>query len=241
MLGSLRQQGHRLVVDAVDRVDLARDQRVETRGPVVDDGHVHAVQKAFALLPIRSRLLEPDPDSRIEVFEHERTGADRLRPVLEAVRNHHEMIVREAIRKIGVGSGERNLDLVVVELLDVGDVLHRGGAAGLRVAAVEVERIDRVVGIEFLAVRKGHAFAKVQDPVFGAVGRLPALRQFRMGFSVLTPFGEAIPEAVIGIDHHGIGRGAEVEAVGGAAAGEAELQHPAIFWRIGGNRVGARQ
>ena len=229
------------MIDAVDRVDLAGDQRVEPRGPIVDDGHVNAIQKAFALLPVRPDLLDRDAHARIELVEDKGPRADRLRPVLEAVRDHQEMIVRETIGQVGVGSGERDLDLVIVELLDVGDALHRSGAARFRVAPVEVERVDRVIGSEFLAIREGHAFAQVQDPVLGAVGRLPALRQFRMGLAVLTPFGEAVPDPVVGVDHHGIGRCAEVEAVSGAAAGESELQHSAIFRRIGGDRVGARQ
>ena len=190
----LRQQGDSLVIDPVDRVHLPGDQRVEARRAVVDDGHVHAIEKAFALLPVRPDLLEPDPHAWIEVFEHERARADRLRPVLEAVRNHHEMIVGEPIGEIGVGGGERDLDLVIVELLDVGDALHRSRAARFRVATVEVEGIDRVVGREFLAVREGHALAQLEDPVLGAVGRLPALRQFRMRSSVLVPFGEAVPD-----------------------------------------------
>ena len=168
-------------------------------------------------------------------------GADRLRPVLEAVRHHQKVIVGKAIGKVGVGGGERDLDLMVVELLDVGDALHRRGAAGFRFAPVKVERIDRVVGGEFLAVREGHALAQLEDPVLGAVGRLPALRQLRMRASVLVPFGEAVPDSVVDVDHHGIGGGAEVQAVGGAAAGKAELQRAAALGRLGGDRAGAGQ
>ena len=92
------QQSHSLVVDPVDRVHLAGDQRVETRGAVVDDGDVHAVEKTADHPSSRPSLLEPDPYARVEVLEHERTGANRLRPVLEAVRNHQEMIVGERHR-----------------------------------------------------------------------------------------------------------------------------------------------
>ena len=106
---------------------------------------------------------------------------------------------------------------------------------------MKIERVDRVVGGEFLAVRKGHALAQVEDPVLGAVIRLPALRQLRMGFPVLAPFGEAIPEPMVGVDEHGICSGAEIEAVGGAAARKAELQHAALFGGLSGDRVGARQ
>ena len=45
-LGRLRQQRHRLVVDAVDRVDLAGDQGVEPSRAVVDDRDLDGVEPA---------------------------------------------------------------------------------------------------------------------------------------------------------------------------------------------------
>ena len=120
----LRQQSDSLVIDPIDRVHLPGDQRIEAGGAVVDDSHVHAVEKALALLPVGPRLLQPNADPRVEVFKHKRTRADRLRPVLEAIGNHHEVIVGHPIGEIGVGGGEGDLDLVIVELLDVGDPLH---------------------------------------------------------------------------------------------------------------------
>src|ERR1700684_3191327 len=137
------------------------------------------------------------------------------------------MVVGQPIRKIGVGGGKRDLNLVIVELLDVRDALHRSRAARFCVAPVEVERINCVVGRELLAVGESYAFAQLEYPILCAVGRLPALSQFRMRSSILVPLGETVPDAVVGVDHHGIGGGAGVEAVGGAGAGEAEPLHPA--------------
>ena len=177
-LRRLGEQADRLVVDAVDCVDLARDQRVEAGRAVVDDRHVGAVQPAAALLPVVGTLLEHDPDAGIELLERERARPDGLRPVLEALRNHEDVIVGQRIGQVGVGRVERKLDLVLVELLDVGHRLHRRRAAGLGVAAVQVERVDRVVGGELLSVRELDPLSQVEDPVLGPVLRLEALGQF---------------------------------------------------------------
>src|SRR6185437_16992929 len=99
-----------------------------------------------------------------------------------------------------------------------------GGAARFRIAPVEVQRVYRVIGDELLAVRERHALAQVEGPGLGAVGRLPALRQLGMRLPVLRPFRQAVPDAMAGVDEHGIGGGAEIEAVGGAAAREAKLE-----------------
>ena len=187
-----------------------------------------------ALLPVGPGLLHLDAHARIEAFEHEGAGADRLRPILEPVRNHQEMVVRQAVRQVSVRRAQRNPDLVIVKLLDVGDALHGGGAARFRLAAMKVERIDGVVGSERLAVRERDALAQLEDPVLRAAGRLPALGELRMRLAVHAPFGEAIPEAVIDGDHHRIVRGPEVEAVRGAAAGETELERAAGLGDVGG-------
>ena len=61
------------------------------------------------------------------------------------------MIVGKGVGQVGVGRYKRDLDLVLVELLDVGDRLQRAGAARLG-APAQVQRVNRVVGGEFLAV-----------------------------------------------------------------------------------------
>ena len=63
--------------------------------------------------------------------------SDRLGPVLEAVRHHVHVIVGQCVGQVGVGRGQRNLNLVFVELLDVGDRLERACAAGLGVTAMQ--------------------------------------------------------------------------------------------------------
>jgi hypothetical protein len=49
------------VIDAVDGVDLAGDQRVEPRRAVIDDRDLDAVEMAAAFLPVVAGLLQRDP------------------------------------------------------------------------------------------------------------------------------------------------------------------------------------
>ena len=119
--------------------------------------------------------------------------------------------------------------------------LQRAGPAGLGVAAVQVQRVDGVVGGELLAVRELDALAEVENPVLGAVLRLPALGQIWMRPAVLAPFDDAVEQAMADVDHHGVVVRGDVDAVGRAAAAEAEPQRAAVLRRLCGERVGARQ
>ena len=240
-LGALREKRDCFMVHTIDRVDLAGDQRVEPRRAVVDDGDLDPVEPAAIRLPVVAGLLQRDAHARIEFIDAEGAGADRLRPILEAVRHDAHVIVGERVRQVGVRPVQRNLNLILVELLDVGDRLERARAAGLGVAAVQVERVDGVVGGKFLAVRELDPLAQIEDPVLRAVLRLPALGQIRMRPAVLTPLDDAVKQAVAGVDHHRVVVGGDVDAVGGAAAAKAKPQHAALLRRLVRARVGARQ
>ena len=191
---------------------------------------------AAAFFPIIGVLLKRDAHAGIEFFEPERAGSHRVRPVLEAVRDDQDVIVCQAIGQVRVARVERHLDLVRVELLDVGDRRQRGLAAGLGVAAMIVQRVNGVVGIEFLAVGEFDALAKVEDPFFGAVLGFPASGEVGLRLAVLAPFDDAIEEAVADGDHDGIGVAADVDAVRRAAAAEAEAKRAAVLRRL--RRVG---
>ena len=100
---------------------------------------------------------------------------------------------------------------------------------------MQVQRVDGVVGGEFLAVRELDAFAKIEDPVLGAVLRLEALGKRGMRLAVLAPFDDAVEEAVADVDHDGIVVRGDVDAVRRAAAAEAEPQKAAVLGRLGGD------
>ena len=104
------------------------------------------------------------------------------------------MIVGEHIGEIRVGRVEGDLDLVSREFLDVLDRLHRAGRARLGLAAMQVQRIDRVVRVEILAVGEFDALAQVQHPFGGAVLALPARRQFGDRLAVGRPFDETVEQ-----------------------------------------------
>ena len=99
-----------------------------------------------------------------------------------------------------------------------------------------VQRIDRVVGVELLAVGELDALAQVEHPLLGVLRGLEARGEVRLRLAVLAPFDEAVENAVRGVDHHGIVVAADVPAIGGAAAAEAEAQRSALLRRFG--RIG---
>ena len=199
------------------------------------------VEMAAPFLPVVAGLLERDAYARIELVEAEGAGSDRLRPILEPIRHHSDVVVGQRIGQVGVGRGERELNLVLVQLLDVGDRLQRAGAAGLGVAPVQVERVDGVVGGELLAVRELDPLAEIEDPVLRAVLRLEALGQIRMRPAVVAPFDDAVEQTRRDVDHHRVVVGRDVDAVGRAAAAEPEPEDAALRRSLGGDRVGARQ
>ena len=241
ILGALRQQRDRLVVDAVDGVDLAGNQSIEPRGPVVDDRDLDAVEPAAPFLPVVAGLLERDAHARIELVQAEGASPDRLGPILEAIRHHVHMIVGQSIGQVRVRPVQRNLYLILVELLDVGDRLERARAAGFGVASMQVERVDGVVGGELLTVRELDPLAQVEDPVLSAVPRLVAFGQIRMRPAVLAPLDNAVEQAVAGVDHHRVVIGGDVDAVRGAATAEPKPEDAAFLGRLSGDGVSARQ
>ena len=81
-----------------------------------------------------------DANAGLEPLEDECAGADGLRPILEAVRDHRQAVVGENVGKIGVGVIERDLDLMRVELLDLRHHPQRVGAA-LRVFSAADEEL----------------------------------------------------------------------------------------------------
>ncbi len=188
------------------------------------------------LFPVVLVLLQRNPHAGIELVEDEGAGSDRLRPVLEPVRNHEDVIVGQGVGQVRVRPVQRNLNLVFVELLDVGHRLEGARAARLGVAAMQVQRIDRVVRGEFLAVGELDAFAKVEDPVFGAVRRLEALGELGMRFAVIAPLDDAAEQPVAGVDHDRVVVGRDVDAVGRAASAKAEPEHAAILRRLAAAR-----
>ena len=104
------------------------------------------------------------------------------------------------IGKVDVALAQRDLDLVGAQLLDIGDRAQEVLRRGLGVAAMQIDRIDDVVGVEGLAGVEGDALADIEDPLFGTGLGLPALEQFPDRVAALIDFDQAVPNLVaIGI------------------------------------------
>ncbi len=88
-LRRLGEQRHGLVVDAVDGVDLARDQRVDARRAVVDDRDVRCRRDGRALPSSTSRTFLSEMRTPGSNFSSSNAPVPTgLRPVLEPVRHH---------------------------------------------------------------------------------------------------------------------------------------------------------
>ena len=204
-LAALDQRFDCLAIDAVDRVHLAGNQRRLPGIAVVDDGDLDAVKMAAAGLPVIAGALERHAHAGIKLFQRECASADRVGPVLEAGGNHMGMIVGEIVGEIGIRSVKRDFDRIGVNLLDILDRRHRALAAGLGIGpAMQVQRVEHVIGIKHLAVGEFDALAQLENPAGGTVLWLNHFGQFRHPFAILRPFNEAVEKGVAGGYHHAV-------------------------------------
>jgi hypothetical protein len=234
--GRAREPVHELPVDAVDQLHLARDQRVEPRRDVVDHDDLVTVEVAATGLPVVGIALGRDTHAGIERGDLERAGPDRPTPVREARRHDQKMEVGEEIRQIGVRLGERDPDLIRAHRLDRLDAGHDAlGARGGVLAAMQVERVDDILGIERLAVGEGDALAQSDQPGLGVGLGLPAFGELRLDLALGIDLGEQVEGGEPGDRGHGVGIAARIERIDGAAAAEPDRER-AAFLRLGGAR-----
>ena len=218
-----------LGVEPVDGVDLAGHERLGAGRGIRDVAQLDAVEPAAAGLPVVAGVLGEDAHAGLEAFQRVGAGAVGFGEVREAVGHHEDVVVRQVVGQIGVARRQGDLDLVGAELLDVLDGAEQVLRGRLGLAAMQVQRIDDVVGVERLARMEGHALADVEDPLGGAGLGFPGLEEFARSVAVLVDLDEAVPDLVAVGDRHGIRVGARIEAVRGAAALHAEAQRAALL------------
>ena len=141
------------------------------------------------------------------------------------------MIVAERIGQIDVAARQRDADLGRAELFDVRDGADEILPARFGLASMQVDRIDDVIGIEFLAGVEFDALADVEHPFRGARPRLPAFQQLALSIALLVDVDEGVEDLVGDTDRDGIRIGPRVEAVRRASARHAEAQRAAFFGR----------
>ena len=151
-----------------------------------------------------------------------------------AVRHHDNVVIGDDLEEIGIRRLKLDQNLHRPALADVLDRLHRPRGTGLGFAAMQVERIDRVLDGEGLAVAELDALAQVQHPFGRAFARLPALGKLGDRLVVRPVLDQAVEQAVGGDHHHRVGPAARIETVRGAAAGQAEPQMAAFARRVRG-------
>ncbi|MNY18772.1 hypothetical protein D3C86_1521760 [compost metagenome] len=115
---------------------------------------------------------------------------------------------------------------------DLGHVTQHGlGRRGGFLAEVVLDRSDHVVGGQGLAVVEGHALTDFEGPDARVRGRGPAFCQLGDGRAVDGNFGQGVIDRREADEGEGVGPGARVLGVRGAATGQAQTQNTAGFWR----------
>ncbi len=188
-LRRLHDEADGLRIESIDGIDLPRNQRLGAGRRIRDVTQFHAVEPGAVRLPVMSGVLGQDANAGLEVFERISACPVGLREVREPVRHDEDVVIRQIIGQIGIAAGQRNGDLIGVDLLDVGDGAEKIFGSRLRFAAMQVQRIDDVVGIEGLAGMERHALADIEDPIGGTGLGFPRLEQFAgriAGWSIST-------------------------------------------------------
>src|SRR5260221_94351 len=119
-----------------------------------------------------------------------------------------------------------------IDLADVGDMLGLTNGRGFRRTAMQVQRIDDVIGIEALAIVEGDTLADVQYPFLGAWFDLPAFDQARLHLMRFIELDEAAENLCTDGDRADIGIGTGIEAVRGAATTDTNAQGATVLRRI---------
>ena len=214
-------------------VELSGQQRLHAGGVIVDDGDLRRFEVAAPFLPVAAAVGQDAAHAGVEHLGLVAAGSNRVGPVLEAVRHHQHVIVAEHVRQVGVRRLEHDLDLLLAHLHDVLDRLHRAGRARLRAfAAMQVDRVDDVVGVQRLAVAEGDALADVAHPFRRIVAGLERLEQLGLNLVLVVDLDQPVEDAGGDVDHHGVEIGPDIHAVGGAAAGRTDAQVAALHRRL---------
>ena len=139
-------------VDEGHRVDLAGLQRGGAGVHVGDAARLDLVEPGAAFLPVVRKALDLAADTRLIAFQRIAAGADAL--VELGVARGHDQQVHEAHqrREARIRRGQRDRDLARRGRLDPGDLgQQRLGLGDGLFAAMQVDRIDHVLGIQRLA------------------------------------------------------------------------------------------
>ena len=188
------------------------------------------VEVAAARLPVVAAVLGDEAHAGLEAFQRVGAGADRLRPVGEVLRHDDEVVVGQDDREVGIAARQRDPDLGRRQRLDLGDLRQNALGRRLGLAAVHVDRIDAVVGVERLAVGELDALADVEHPLV-APG-------FTSQLSNSSPVG--LPSASNSIrqlqissrrDHDGVRHRCAGRGCRGRAAFHAQAQRAALLRR----------
>ena len=226
-----------LGIHAVDRVHLAGHQRVQARGAVVDHGEVERIEEATILAPVIRVAGALHAHAGLIAGDGERAGADRLAKIRRPFRHHAAMVIGEHGRELTVRGFQADGDLVVTGLFHVRDRREHAGRAGLGFAAMQVDRINRIIRGEGFAVVEGDTFLQVEHP-FGRTGfGFPARGQTGLGGIAGAGFDQRLKEGEAAGGADRIVPGGRVQAIGGAATADAEAHGATAARRFGRMRV----
>ncbi|MNJ40919.1 hypothetical protein D3C77_358240 [compost metagenome] len=187
-----------------------------------------------ARFPVIRAALQVHAHAGLEALEAVAAGAHARLPVGGTVLGRHDrqVIVGDHIGKVDVARMQLEHHGIVALGANLGDVAEHGlGCRGGLVAEVMLDRSYDIVGVQGLAVVEGHALAQGEgpDPCIGA--QFPALGQFRNGAAIHGDFAEGVVHRREADKGEGIGPGARIARIGGAATGQAHTQHAAGFGR----------
>ena len=128
----------------------------------------------------------------MELFQNEGAGAIGLAEIFEAIGQHHQVVIGQVKRQVHIAFAHAYLDLVRGQFFDVLDVGQQGFGRRFGFAAVQIERVNNVIGIQGFARGKGNAFTDVENPFRSARLGFPAFQQFAGGVAVISNFDQAV-------------------------------------------------
>ena len=189
------QHVRRLQIDEIAGIDRARHQCRRARRRILDRDHLDRIEMGAAGFPVVRIALHDGFHARLESLEDEAAGADALGEFSFVLLHHAQGLQGHDVREADIALLEDDGQFVFAGCLHLGHRLQdRGGGRGRPLDPVAVQRIDRVFGVEGLAIVEGDALAQLEHPGLGIGRAFPAFGQFRDENTARTEFDQVVAQ-----------------------------------------------
>ncbi len=239
-LGIALQQMHRLELALVHEVDLAGLQRIGARRHIIDADHMHLVEMRLALAEIVRIAAAFHAHPRLPTVENIGAGASALLEVGGVGRLDGEVIVAQGEAKIGVAVFQHDDHFVLAVGAHFIHLLQQGFGRRIgTLAAMPVERLDDILGLQRLAIVELHAAMQLESPG-GGIGRsIPGFRQLRHQLGMFVIAQQRVAQQPLGGQlRHGIRQQARVQRIRRRRPRSADPQQAADLGGLRRRRLG---